>query len=111
MCQLFHNIPKYTYTDIPTLEFVSVEQVSQSMVRVNLSVSDTQCVGSYRVDATNSSGDVSFKSSTNSIVDVTDLNVCESKYTLTGSVLSPGGVQSAMSSPVSFTANLSGRFN
>ena len=86
--------------------------VSQSMVRATLLVTDTQCVASYQVDAIPTSGLLaSTSSSTDSTLNVTGLNVCENNYTLTGSVLTADGVQSNLSSPISFTANLSGTFN
>ncbi len=85
--------------------------VSQSMVRATLLVTDTQCVARYQVDATPTGGTVSTSLSTDSTLNVTGLNVCENNYTLTGSVLTADGVQSNLSSPISFTANLSGTFN
>ena len=94
-------------TDIP-VPVISVEQVSQLVVRASLSVTDTQCVVSYQVDATPTSGTASTSSSTESTFNVTGLNVCENNYTLAGSVITAGGVQSTLSSPFSFTANLSG---
>ncbi len=98
-------------TAIPIPE-LATEQVSQSMVRATLLVTDTQCVASYQVDAIPTSGLLaSTSSSTDSTLNVTGLNVCENNYTLTGSVLTADGVQSNLSSPISFTANLSGTFN
>ena len=73
-----------------------------------MSVIDTQCVASYQVDATPTSGTVSTSSNTDSTFSVTDLNICENNYALAGSVFTASGVQSALSSPYSFTANLSG---
>ena len=92
---------------IPT-PAISIEQVSQSVVRASLSVADGQCVASYQVDATPTSGTVSTSSSTDSTFDVTDLNVCENNYTLAGSVFTADRVQSALSSPINLVANLSG---
>ncbi len=97
-------------TAIPTPD-LSIEQVSQSVVRANLSVTDTQCVASYQVDATPTSGPVSTSSSTDSTFNVTGLNVCENNYTLSGSVFTADRVQSVLSSPINFAANLSGKFN
>ncbi len=94
-------------TGIPT-PGLSIEQISQSMVRATLSVTDTPCVARYQVDATPASGPVSNSSSTDSTFNVIGLNVCENNYTLAGSIFTAGGVQSALSSPVDFTANLSG---
>ncbi|XP_064393493.1 mucin-2-like [Halichondria panicea] len=91
---------------IPTPD-LSIEQVSQSVVRANLSVTDTQCVASYQVDATPTSGPVSTSSSTDSTFNVTGLNVCENNYTLSGSVFTADRVQSVLSSPINFAANLS----
>ncbi len=74
-------------------------------------MTDTQCVASYQVDATPTSGTGSTSSSTDSTFDVTGLNVCENNYTLSGSVFTADRVQSVLSSPINFTANLSGKFN
>ena len=76
-----------------------------------MSATDTECVARYQVDATPTSGLVSTNSSTDSTFNVTGLNVCENNYTLSGSVITAGGVQSALSSPINFAANLSGKFN
>ncbi len=96
-------------TAIPTPD-LSIEQVSQSVVRASLSVADTQCVATYQVDATPTSGLVSTNSSTDSTFNVTGLNVCENNYTLAGSVFTADRVQSALSSPINFAARLSGEF-
>ncbi len=96
-------------TDIPTPDLSAVEQVSQAVVRANVTLADTRCVASYQVDAIPNSGTVTTSSSSSSTVDITGLNVCESNYTLTGSVLTAGGVQSLPSTPVTFAANLSGK--
>ncbi len=106
MCNNYDILSNFT-TAIPTPD-LSIEQVSQSVVRASLSVTDTQCVATYQVDATPTSGPVSTNSSTDSTFNVTGLNVCENNYTLSGSVFTAGGVQSALSSLFSFTANLSG---
>ncbi len=95
---------------IPTPD-LSIEQVSQSVVRASLSVTDTECVARYQVDATPTSGLVSTNSSTDSTFNVTGLNVCENNYTLSGSVFTADRVQRALSSPINFAANLSGKFN
>ncbi len=106
VCNNYDILYDFT-TAIPTPD-LSIEQVSQSVVRASLSVADTQCVATYQVDATPTSGTVSTSSNTDSTFNVTGLNVCENNYTLSGSVFTAGGVQSALSSPYSFTANLSG---
>ncbi len=76
-----------------------------------MSVTDTQCVARYQVDATPTSGSVSTSSSTDSTFRVAGLNVCKNNYTLSGSIFTAGGVQSALSSLIKFAANLSGKFN
>ena len=73
-------------------------------------MTDSQCVDSYQVEATpvGGSGFISTSSPT-STVDVSGLNVCQYNYSFVGSVLTAGGVQSELSSPESFFADLSGK--
>ena len=88
---------------------MSIEQNSQSVVRVSLSVTDSQCVDSYQVEATRVGGSGSIStSSPTSTVDVSSLDVCQYNYSFVGSVLTAGGVQSELSSPEIFSVNLSG---
>ncbi len=68
-------------------------------------------MGSYRVDVSQEdTGSVSTNSNS-SIVDVGGLDICRFKYSFLASVLTPGGVQGnlSLSSPVSFTVDLSGK--
>ena len=96
-------------TGIPKPNISSVMQVSQSVVRVSLSVADSQCVDSYQVETTPVGGSGSISTSSPiSPVDVSGLNVCHYNYSFVGSVLTAGGVQSELSSPESFSVNLSG---
>ena len=95
---------------IPTPTISSVEKVFQSLVKVNMSLTDSQCVDSYQVEAFQIGGSgYSSKSSPSSIVDVSGLDVCQYNYSFVGSVFTAGGVQSELSSPVRFSANLSGK--
>ena len=74
-----------------------------------MSVADSQCVDRYQVEATpvGGSGSTSTSSPT-STVDVSGLNICQHNYSFVGSVFTAGGVQSGLSSPVSFSAHPSG---
>ena len=87
-----------------------MDQVSQSVVRVNMSVADSQCVDSYQVEVTpvGGSGSTSTSSPT-STVDVNGLNVCQYNYRFVGSVFTAGETQSVLSAARSFSADLSGK--
>ena len=76
-----------------------------------MSVADSQCVDSYQVEVTpvGGSGSSTNASSPTSTVDVNGLDVCQYNYSFVGSVLTTGGVQSNLSSPVSFSVDLSGK--
>ena len=96
-------------TEIPTPTNLTVYQVSQSTVRVNVSVADSQCVDSYLVEAIPVGGSGSTNaSSPTSTVDVSGLNVCGYNYLFVGSAVTAKGVQGNQSYPVPFTANLTG---
>ena len=98
-------------TDLPTPTISSVEPVSQSVVRVSLSVADSQCVDSYQVNTTQAgvaesiTGLYSMRSSS---IEVTDLDVCQNSYIFQGRVITAGGLLGELSPPYDFTANLSG---
>ena len=72
-------------------------------------MTDSQCVDSYQVEATpvEGSGSISTSSLT-STVNVSGLDVCQYNYSFVGSVFTAGDVQSELSSPQSFSVNLSG---
>ena len=72
-------------------------------------MTDSQCVDSYQVEATPVGGSGSISTSSTSTVDVSGLDVCQYNYSFVGSVLTAGGVQSELSSPESFFADLSGK--
>ena len=98
-------------TEIPTPTNLTVYQVSQSSVRVNVSVPDSQCtcVDSYLVEAIPVGGNGSTNtSSSTSTVDVSGLDVCGYNYLFVGSAVTAKGVQGNQSYPVPFTANLTG---
>ena len=93
-----------------TPNITSVEPVSQSVVRVSLSVADSQCVNSYQVEAIPMGGSGSTNtSSSTSTVDVSGLDVCRYNYTFVGSVFTAKGFQSELSSPESFSFDISGK--
>ena len=73
-------------------------------------MADSQCVDSYQVEAipVGGSGSTNTSSST-STVDVTGLDVCGYNYSFVGSVFTPSGVQSELSSPESFSVTISGK--
>ena len=87
-----------------------VEQTSQSMASVSLSVDNTQCAAIYVVNATQDGGggSVSGGSSSTSPVTVDGLDVCGYSYSFVGFVITPSGVSGDTSAPYSFTADLSG---
>ncbi len=92
---------------------LSVDQISRSMVQVNMSVENTQCVATYVVNATQDgdSGSVSGGSSSTSLVVVNGLDVCRYSYSFVGYVMTPGNIFGDMSaSLLSFTADLSGMY-
>ncbi len=98
-------------TAIPTPSITLVEQTSQSMANVSLSVDNTQCTATYVVNATQDgdSGSVSGGSSSISPVTVNGLDVCRYSYSFVGYVITAGGsVGDTSAPPFSFTANLSG---
>ncbi len=99
-----------TYTAIPTPNITLVEQISQSMANVSLSVDNTQCAATYVVNATQDgdSGSVSGGESFSSLVVVNGLDVCRYSYSVVGFVITPRGMSGNMSVPFSFTADLSG---
>ena len=88
------------------------------MVRVNLSVAESRCpalgLHSYHVEATpagvNISNNYINASSATSIVDVSGLDVCRYNYSFVGLVFAADGVHSDLSSPMSFSIDLSGEF-
>ncbi len=98
------------YSDIPTPAVLSVDQITQSMVQVNVSVDSTECVATYVVNATQDgdSGSVSVGSSSTSPVTVDGLDVCRYSYSFVGYVITPDGVSGELSPPFSFTSDLSG---
>ncbi len=71
---------------------------------------NTQCTATYVVNATQDgdSGSVSGGSSSTSPVVVNGLDVCRYSYSFVGLVITPRGVSGDMSTPYSFTADLSG---
>ena len=73
-------------------------------------MTDSQCVDSYQVKATpvGDSGSTNTSSPT-STVNVSGLDVCQYNYSFVGSVFTASGVQSELSSPESFFADLSGK--
>ncbi|XP_064393448.1 uncharacterized protein LOC135340944 isoform X1 [Halichondria panicea] len=96
---------------IPTPNITMVEQISQSMANVSLSVdNNTLCAATYVVNATQDGGDgsVSGGSSSTSPVTVDGLDVCGYSYSFVGFVITPSGVSGDTSAPYSFTADLSG---
>ncbi|XP_064393477.1 uncharacterized protein LOC135340957 isoform X2 [Halichondria panicea] len=95
---------------IPTPSITMVEQTSQSMASVSLSVDNTQCAAIYVVNATQDGGggSVSGGSSSTSPVTVDGLDVCGYSYSFVGFVITPSGVSGDTSAPYSFTADLSG---
>ncbi len=89
---------------------LSVDQISQSMVQVNMSVDNTECVAIYVINATQDgdSGSVSGEESPTSLVVFNGLDVCRYNYSFVGNVITPDGVSGELSPPSSFTADLSG---
>ena len=98
------------HTAIPTPSITLVEQMSQYIASVSLSVDNTRCVATYVVNATQDgdSGSVSGGSSPTSLVVVNGLDVCRYSYSFVGYVITPGNISGDMSAPFSFTADLSG---
>ncbi len=84
---------------------LSVDQISQSMVQVNMSVDNTQCVATYVVNTTQ---DGDSGSSTASPVVVNGLDVCRYNYSFVGYVITPDGESGELSPPFNFTSDLSG---
>ena len=86
-----------------------MEQVSQSVVRV--SVAEPQCEAlRYHIVAASKGGSTTTNTnSTTSVVDVSGLDLCQYSYSFVGSVVTTGGFQSDLSSPVDFSTNLSGK--
>lgn len=97
------------YTAIPTPTITVVEQMTQSTVSVNMSVDSTVCAATYVVNAAQN-GDSGSGSSPTLPVTIEGLDVCTYTYEIIGNVVTPGGSNGDMSSPFSFTANLSGEF-
>ncbi len=93
---------------VPTPTIDSIEQLSQSLVKLTLSVPDDRCVGSYRVDTIADGLPNSTYSNVSPIVVVSDLNVCRFNYTFVASVTTPDLVRGAESAALSFDADLSG---
>ncbi len=89
---------------------LSVDQISQSMVQVNMSVDNTRCAATYVINATQDgdSGSVSGGENSTSPVVVNGLDVCRYNYSFVGYVITPGGVSGELSPPFSFTSDLSG---
>ncbi len=90
---------------------LSVDQISQSMVQVNISVDNTQCVATYVVNATQDgdSGSVSVGSSTTSLLVVNALDVCRYSYSVVGHITTASNFPGDTSAPpFSFTGDLSG---
>ncbi len=93
---------------VPTPTIDSIKQLSQSSVKLTLSVPDDRCVGSYRVDTIADGWSNSTNSNVLPIVYVSGLNVCRFNYTFVASITTPDLVQGAESAPMSFDADLSG---
>ncbi len=107
---MFYFIIIISFTAIPTPTITMVEQTSQYMASVSLSVDNTQCAATYVVNATQDgdSGPVSGGSSSTSPVIVNDLDVCRYSYSFVGFVITPSGVSGDTSTSYRFTADLSG---
>ncbi len=86
-------------------------QVSQSTVRVNTSVTTTQCVGMYQVDVTREDGGSSSSvSSSTPLLPINELDLCRYDYNFTAKIIITGdGVPGNVSASVRFTADLSGK--
>ncbi len=97
-------------SDVPVPPvIVSVGQVSQSQIRVNMTVTDTQCVGMYQAIVSQDDSQVFVEEiSTSPSIVVGDLDVCQYSYSTVGLTVTAGGVRSANSSTVPFTPDLSG---
>ncbi len=86
-----------------------MEQINQSTVSVNMSVDSTECAATYLVNADQIGDEMVLDGSNPSLpVTISGLDVCSYSYNLTGYVMTAGGVVGNMSSPLIFTANLSG---
>ena len=78
-------------------------------------MADSQCpalgLSIYQVEATPEGANESVNTNTSSpssVVDIYGLDVCQYNYSFVGSVFTTDGVQSELSSPVSFSIDLSG---
>ncbi len=104
----------FANTAIPTPSITLVEQASQYMANLSLSVDNTRCAATYVVNATQDgdSGSVSGGSSSTTLVTVNGLDLCRYDHSFVGYVITAGGSVGDMSAPpFSFTANLSGMYN
>ena len=80
------------------------------MVRVSLSVADSQCVDSYQVVTTQAgtAEPITGPASMSLHLEVSNLDVCSNSYSFQGRVITVGGAPGELSPPYDFTANLSG---
>ena len=113
MCSFYGTNNYFLHTAISTPKITLIEQISQSMVQVNMSVDNTQCAATYVVNATQDggSGSMSGGLSSTSPVTVNGLDVCRYSYSFVGYVITASNNPGDMSAPFRFIADLSGICN